>query len=304
MRRPLVLASLLALASASSLGCERREPQPTSRAEDEAPTPPTPSERQEPAAPPLLPEPRDVEIETLDHYLLGATLYASPDPTAPAVVLVHELGATRAQWSGVIEALREAPALTVLAIDLRGHGASTRVGDRTVTYGDFDTEAWARASDDVSAAVEYLHSAAAPLHPSRIAVVGSSIGATAVIRAASEDRTLDVIAALSPGRAYRGVDSILVAMNMGPRAYLGIASREEQDAVETAEALSRLTHGRTEIVDGAAHGLAILAEHEDVTRHLVTFLRESLAAPRALDARVERPEEDEVVPAAAPTTAQ
>jgi hypothetical protein len=68
---------------------------------------------------------------------------------------------------------------------------------------------------------------------------------------------------------------------MGPRAFLGIASREETDSVETAEALGRITGGRTELVDGRAHGVAMLAEHTDLTRHLVSFLRESLAAPPA-----------------------
>ncbi len=306
MRRPaLLVASALTLASVS-LGCERREPsadpatEPSSEptTEERRPAPPTPTERQEPEAAPL-PASRDVEIETIDHVLIGATLYPAPDANAPAVVLVHELGATRAQWAMVIEALRVAPALTVLAIDLRGHGASTqRLAGSAVSYGDFDAEAWSATANDVVAAVEWLRSPDGPVHPSRVAVVGSSIGATAVVRAAANDRTLDVIATLSPGRAYRGVDSILVAVDLGPRAYLGVASREETDSVETAEALARITHGRTEFVDGSAHGLAMLGEHGDITEHLVSFLRESFAAPAAVAPVAAPPEE--VAPTAAP----
>ena len=281
MRRPaLLVVSTLALASI--VACERRPPSlATSPAhEPTAAQPPAPDERPSEAAPVALAEPREVAFETLDHVTIAATFYPGASPEAPAVVLVHQLGSSRAEWAAVIDALREGPALAVLAIDMRGHGASTQRGGAAISYGDFDADAWARTSDDVSAAVQWLRSPeTSGVRPSRIALVGASIGATAVVRAAAEDRSLDVIATLSPGRAYRGVDSILVAVHMGPRAFLGVASREETDCAETAEALARITGGRTEIVDGRAHGVAMLGEHTDLTGHVVSFLRESLAAP-------------------------
>jgi len=106
--------------------------------------------------------------------------------------------------------------LTVLAFDLRGHGESNRSEGGEVSYGGFDTEAWAATSHDVEAAVAYLRSPVAPVQPARIALVGSSIGSTAVVRAAALDPSLDVLVLLSPGRAYRGVDGILPAVPMGP----------------------------------------------------------------------------------------
>jgi dienelactone hydrolase len=272
--------------------CERRAP---ASSEPARPTPTAPSEREsEPAArpepAPVLAAPVEVQFPTQDHLVVHGTLYPGAEPTAGAVVLVHQLGSARGEWAAVVEALREAPALTVLAIDLRGHGESNVDAEgHALNYGDFDTEAWSATQSDVTAAVDYLRSSDAPVHPGRIALVGASIGATAVVRAAAEDRSLDVIATLSPGRAYRGVDSILVAVHMGERSFLGLAAREETDSVETAEALARITGGRTELIDGHAHGVAMLSESTELVGILSRFLRESLARPMSDAARAALP---------------
>jgi pimeloyl-ACP methyl ester carboxylesterase len=272
--------------------CERRAP---ASSEPVRPAPSEPSERgSEPAARPEAPAalatPVEVQFPTQDHFVVHGTLYPGAEPTAGAVVLVHQLGSARGEWGSLVEALREAPALTVLAIDLRGHGASSADAEgHAVSYGDFDAEAWAATQNDVTAAVDYLRSSEAPVHPRRIALVGASIGATAVVRAAAEDRSLDVIATLSPGRAYRGVDSILVAVHMGERSYLGLAAREETDSVETAEALARITGGRTELIDGRAHGVALLSESTELAGILTRFLRESLERPISEAARAALP---------------
>ncbi|MFN7699879.1 MAG: alpha/beta hydrolase [Deltaproteobacteria bacterium] len=257
--------------------CERREPAPVE-------PPPARELRAEPRAlsepAPALPEPVEVEIPTPDGLRLQGTLYPAPEPDAAAVVLVHQLGSSRGEWTPLIEALRTTPALTVLAFDLRGHGASTLGRDGAqLEHRDFDTLGWAETQRDVSSAVAFLRDEDAPVHPRRVALVGSSIGATAVVRAASEDPGLDVLVALSPGRAYQGVDSILVAVSLGPRALLAIAAREEADSVQTAQALARITGGRAVVVDGRAHGVALLLEHPALAGQLVGFLRESLARP-------------------------
>jgi pimeloyl-ACP methyl ester carboxylesterase len=274
----------------STSACERREA--TTNAPPR-PAPAAPSEREsEPVARATLalPDPVEVQFAAQGRVVVHGTLYPATEPRAAAVVLVHQLGSTRAEWAPLLEALREEPAFTVLAIDLRGHGESNVDADgHALTFGDFDTAAWTDTQHDVTAAVDYLRSTEAPVHPRRIALVGASIGATAVVRAAAEDRSLDVIATLSPGRAYRGVDSILVAVNMGERSFLGLASREESDSVETAEALARITGGCTELVDGHAHGVALFSESSELVGILARFLRESTDRPMSDAARAALP---------------
>lgn len=240
---------------------------------------PTPG-RDEPASADFSrPEAVSVRFETLDGVTVHGTLSPASDGTAPAVVLVHQLGSHRDEWRPLVDALRRSDDLTTLAIDLRGHGESVVGQGGALDFSRFDSEAWARTELDVAAAVRYLREQA-PVHPRKIALVGSSIGATAVVRAAAEDRALDVLVLLSPGRAYRGVDAITPALHFGPRALLAFAAEGEEDCVQTAQALSRLSQGSVEIVPGAAHGVALLDDAR--TARIVAFLREALAddAPR------------------------
>lgn len=296
--------ALLALLVALS-GCERS----SSRETPPPPSTPSPAEPTAPAAPAqeeaASGEAREVEIATEDGFTLGATLYPGATPDAPAVILAHQVGSTRAEWADLVAALREEPALTVLTFDLRGHGQSTR-GPRgeTASFGSFDTDAWSATSADVAAAVAYLSGPGCPVRPRRIGLVGSSIGATAVIRAAAGDRNLDPLVVLSPGRAYRGVDAILAATELPPRSLLAVSAREEADSVETGAALARITRGRAALVDGAAHGVALFAADETLLETVTTFLREGLARPPSASAPpVEAPPAEGVEAAAPPPEA-
>lgn len=275
-RRP-ALCSVL-LASLALAACERRaasppaEPPTARTAERSAAEPGTARE-----APPVPSAPVEVEIPTEDGIVVHGTLYPGASREAPAVILVHQLGSTRAEWAPLVEALRAPPALTVLAIDLRGHGASTQGPRGDISYGAFDTDAWALTSIDVITAAFYLQNGPAPVRPSRVAAVGSSIGATAVVRAGVNVASLDPLVLLSPGRAYHGVDGILPALDLGARLVLAVSARDEVDSTETAAALARITHGRAEVVDGGAHGVALFAARETLVEELATFLREGLA---------------------------
>ena len=93
--------------------------------------------------------------------ILAASHHPGPDPT---VVLVHGLGGSRRYWSAVVPVLATSHA--VLAVDLRGHGAS-----------DMPEGAWTVAdmADDVAATVE-----AAGRDLSACCLVGHSMGTCVV----------------------------------------------------------------------------------------------------------------------------
>lgn len=105
---------------------------------------------------------------------------ASPERANVTVILVHGLdsnmGYASNRWA---RNLHEA-GFSVLAIDLRNHGASDDGPDGYVTYG-------AAEADDVLAAIGSVRERAAELRvdPDRIALFGASMGAATVLRAAS-----------------------------------------------------------------------------------------------------------------------
>lgn len=152
---------------------------------------------------------------TVDRWRPWATVVAGARVDV-GVVLVHQLGSNRREWKPLVERLARGPnAVTTLAVDLRGHGDSVRgPRDEVVRWSSFGTDPvrWMGTAYDVLAAVSYLRAQGA----ARVVLVGSGIGATAVLLAATGTfppgapsfvpPEVQGLVLFSPGLAYRGVD--------------------------------------------------------------------------------------------------
>ncbi len=260
--------------------------QPAARAPGESPpsgAAARPVAAQPEPPPPALPASEEVSFRTSDGVVIAATLQRAPDPTAPVVVLVHQLAATRSEWTPLLDRLHAHPALSTLALDLRGHGASTAGPDgTTLSYATFDAAAWAGTAQDVLAAVAYVRSSASGLTPSDVAVVGASIGSSAALAAAAQEPAISTLVALSPGRAYHGFDAITPALALSGRTFLAAVATDEADSRATAQALARITHGELVEVAGAAHGTAMFSAEPSLLDRTERFLRTaSQARPTA-----------------------
>lgn len=274
MRRLLVvLFAAVAFVACNSPAPHRPRPSPerVERATPEAPA----------VVPETLPPARTVRFTTEDGVHIVGTLQPAARPDAPAVVLLHQLGSDRGEWASLLSRLHTQPALTTLAIDMRGHGESTEGPSGTLEWHAFDQDAWVATREDVRAALAFLRSAESGVQPARFAAVGSSIGSSAVIAAAAVEPALATIVTLSPGRAYHGFDAITPAIGLGDRAILPIVAREETDSVDTAEAFGRIGHTPAVIVDGNAHGVDLFTLDPSTLDRVDGFLREHLAAPSA-----------------------
>jgi alpha-beta hydrolase superfamily lysophospholipase len=88
----------------------------------------------------------EVRIEASDGLALIGDYYAPPEAEkagAPAVLLLHQLSSTRRAWAELVPLLSEA-GYGVLAVDMRGHGA---------TRGSQD---WPLAEEDLHLWLEWL----------------------------------------------------------------------------------------------------------------------------------------------------
>lgn len=226
---------------------------------------------------------REVSFTTSDGVTIHGTLRPGAQPDAPAVVLVHQLASTRAEWAPLIDRLALERSLTTLAIDMRGHGESTVGPSGPLDATTFDAAAWAGTRLDVVAAVAWLASDASGVHPRAFAGVGSSIGASAVVAAAAEEPRLGTLVLLSPGRAYHGFDAIGPAGQLQSPSILAIVAREETDNVNTAQFFARLGGTEPMIVEGDAHGVLLFAAAPRTLDRAEELLRTQLEAPREGD---------------------
>lgn len=123
---------------------------------------PTPS-----PVPPAIAPARDFHLRTGDGLIVAATYWPGPMPDAPAVLLLHGNGASRAAMVPTAAWLA-GQGYAVLAIDFRGHGESSPAPH---SFGFAE-------SRDVAAAFAWLKH---QQHGAPVAVLGSSLGGAAAL---------------------------------------------------------------------------------------------------------------------------
>jgi len=136
----------------------------------------------------------DTRLEAADGTRLAGSLLPGPARAPAAVLLLHGFAANRRKPAYARLADGLAQHLTVLALDLRGHGGS----GGSSTLGD-------REAEDVAAGVRWLRR----FGHRRVVLVGVSMGATAVLHAASRGSRVDAVVTVS-APAYLGSPHVSV----------------------------------------------------------------------------------------------
>jgi dienelactone hydrolase len=255
-----------------------------------------------PAALPCLlsaaPTTREVTLQSADGFTLQGTL-TLPEGKGkhPVVILAHQFRSDRSGWAPLAEKLQQRGVAT-LALDLRGHGASTQKNGATVTVsGDFDASAktvgFDQIPDDLVIAAKWVRKQPG-INGQRLALAGSSVGATSALLAAPRANPTAVLA-LSPGGDARALAD---AAGRAYAAVMVLATAEDKGAADAAAAIRPVLGACTRVYEGADHGFAMFKDHSDV---MAVFLVEYLTrknytmAPKP-EARVEQG----LAPAAAP----
>jgi len=223
------------------------------------------------AAPATHPASTEMALTSADGFALKGTLtLPAAKGKVPVVILAHQFRADRSGWAPLAERLA-ARGIGTLALDLRGHGASTQKGGATVAVTeDFMASARAVGFDqipaDLALAATWLRKQPG-VDGRRIGLAGSSVGAFAVLLAAPEVKPVAVLS-LSPagtGAFGEGAREKLKGAVLRARATsLVLASSGDKDAFETAQALKDLPGMDVSLKDGDEHGFAYLKDRADL----------------------------------------
>lgn len=232
------------------------------------------------------PSVRDMSLTTPDGFQLKGTLTVpAQGKRHPVVVLAHQFGTDRTGWKALTDRLTAA-GIATLALDLRGHGQSTRKGDAEVKVtDDFMASAKAvgfdRLPSDLVQAVAWVRKQPG-IDGSRLGLAGASVGAYAVLVAAPRVHPVAVLS-LSPagngGFGRSGADELIQATGQAKAAVMILASRQDGDAFANASALQPIPGVYTRVVEGKEHGFDYLAAQSDtMSVFLVTYLKDRVRA--------------------------
>lgn len=208
---------------------------------------------------------RPVTLTASDGTPLAGTLYEAAARPAPAVLLVHMLGRSKADWTTFAERLQGA-GLTVLALDLRGHGQSSG-----------DAAAFAAMIDDVRVALAWLASRPG-VRGDALGAVGASLGANLVALAGAASPLARAVALVSPSLDYRGLRLDTATMKrFGERRVLLAASTEDPYALRSLKELTLPLPSVEQRLSGVrGHGSTLVDHDAELARALVDWLQRSL----------------------------
>jgi alpha-beta hydrolase superfamily lysophospholipase len=210
---------------------------------------------------------RSVALRAADGTPLAGALYEPFNRPAPGVVLIHMLTRSKADWGATAERLRQA-GFVVLAVDLRGHGASSGT---TLGSGDLGV-----LIQDAQAAVAYLRSRPG-VAPGRVGIAGASLGASLAALVASTDLSIRSLALLSPSLDYRGVKCEAALRKYGDRPALLVAASGDPYAMRSVKQLAAKAVNREVLItDALGHGTVLLARQPILMDQLVDWFRRTL----------------------------
>jgi len=213
----------------------------------------------------------EMAITSADGYVVKGTLsLPAAKGKVPVVILAHQFHADRTGWQPLAERLA-ARGIGTLALDLRGHGASTLKGGVEVPVSaDFMASARAVGFDlipaDLAQAATWLR-AQPGVDGRRLGLAGASVGALSVLLAAPGVKPVAVLSLSPAGIAAFGdgaMEKLKQAVAEGKASTLVLASRGDKAAFENAEALRGLPGVSLDLMDGDEHGFAYFKDHADL----------------------------------------
>ncbi len=199
-----------------------------------------------------------VRLTTADGVALAALYYTPPAEAAPGVLLLHQRGGRKENWTSFAQLLQKS-GYAVLAVDFRGHGQSKGVVN------------WWGADQDVITAFDYLK-ARPEVDPQRMALIGASIGTQEAITFAAahpdQVRGAALLSTFASGEIQR-------AVLIYPGPILLMATEGDKAATQETNRLVKLAPTAEVYIlkDSDRHGTQMLQSPLNIEAILLDWLQ-------------------------------
>ncbi len=185
-----------------------------------------------------------VELIAEDKVVLAATFFAPRDEKgrSPAAVLIHGADADRSQLEKVGSYLQK-KGFGVIALDLRGHGASTA---SCTPWDDQDLgtreKSWAFAMRDLKAATNFLRQRS-DIHTSNLTMVGFGAGYNLAAQQGVRDENVRAVVLVNPAGNEFGFNLLADMEDMAGLPTLLVVSKDERKGAERMQTAVHSTAG-------------------------------------------------------------
>ena len=229
---------------------------------------------------------RTVRLNTTDDVGIIGTYYPADQPHAPAVLLLHSIFRDHTVWTDFATLLQH-NGIAALAIDLRGHGESTRKltseGPVKINPRDLTSRDYQDMLLDVEVAIDWLQ-AQPEIDNKHIALIGESVGANVALRYAAINQDLSAVALFSPGLNYHSVRTDDVIRQLGHIPFHIYVSQSDAFAFESSKRLIeiRIELGITDatneltVCTGSLHGTEMLKSVRNLPQIVLAWLKVAL----------------------------
>ena len=203
------------------------------------------------------PSEQAVSLSTKDGWALSAVYL--PASKGTTVVLLHDLGKNKAEFSSFRKALAKA-GFGYVALDLRGHGQSTGKGNYKSFAKEGTDNPFNKMLQDTLAAVSFLKSKG--VNEDHIILLGTGLGANIAAKTAGALPNLKGIALISPSANIRDVLPVPALRTYKGAVLIAASSNERKGFLEASilRNVSFLTAGAGHVTfltayDNSSHGL-------------------------------------------------
>ncbi len=220
---------------------------------------------------PFVSRPREVTLLTRDKVEVKASYYPSlQKKKGPGVILAHAWGRSRSEWDTFAKRLARA-GYGAIAVDLRGHGGSTKQGRRTLDPSKFGKDEVRKMFNDLDAAHQFLREQD-EIDSGRIAGIGSEFGANLTIHFASSQPLVAGIVLISPTADALGLNTAISFSNYRDRPALIIAASQDSVSSQTARMLATFSDAEVQTLQGRGRGTNLFRQFDELEDMILLWL--------------------------------
>lgn len=213
-------------------------------------------------------------LNTEDGFKLPATLLTPQSSNGAGLILIHQGGSDRSEWSFMHDQLLEA-GYVLISYDIRGMGASPKDNGAGKTVENIYNSPH-QAPLDLKAAITYLEMIP-QVDNERIGILGASVGGNLAVVGSA---TMNIKSAVSISGKTEAVQNLAGTKEISPRSIYYISSMESDGArAKWAEEMYNMTEGPREIAITAeeqGHGVTILHDNPILQGEIIWWFENNL----------------------------